>query len=81
MAAIGKEAMARLRRALGGTDAEVEAFVEVLGLSFMASLPEGEALRFERQVTFTAQAAEDLGDDATPEQIRDRARELAKRPN
>lgn len=80
MAPIGK-AMARLRRAVESTDDEVETFVELMGVALMENLPEAEALRFERLLTLMAQAAEELGYEATAEQIRDRARELAKRPN
>ena len=77
----GKQAMARLQRAIDSTDSEVESFVERAGAAFMKSLPEGEALRFERIITLMAQAAEELGYDAEPGEIRNRARELATRLN
>jgi len=81
MRGIRKDAMARLRRAVESTDPEVETFVESLGVAIMETMSEADALRFERLLTLMAQAAEELGYDATPEMIRDRARELARRPN
>jgi len=74
------DAFSRLRRAIESTDPEVEVFVESLALAYMAALPPGEALRWERLITRVAQAAEELGYDASPEAILERARELAKRP-
>jgi hypothetical protein len=43
--------------------------------------PPGEALRWERLITQVAQAAEELGYDASVEEIDRRAQELEKRPN
>ncbi|THD64168.1 hypothetical protein [Phenylobacterium sp.] len=73
-------AFARLRRAVESTDPEVESFVERFGLAYMATLTPGEALRWERMITQLAQAAEELGYDATAEEIDRRAQELEKRP-
>lgn len=73
--------LARLRRSLESTDAQVEAFAERLGSSFMAQLSDSEAARFEHILTNLAQAAEELGYDATTEQIMARSRELRDRPH
>jgi hypothetical protein len=72
--------MARLRRTLETTDPEVEAFVERLGSAFMDQLSEPEAARFEHMMATLAQAAKELGYDATTEQIMARANELRDRP-
>ena len=48
---------------------------------FAASLPGGVALMFEEILLSLAQAAEELPADATPFEIRDRARQIRGRPN
>jgi hypothetical protein len=76
----GKEAFARLRRAVETTDPEVEALVELIGPALFDLLPEAQVLMLERTIVQFAQAAEELGADASPDDIRRRAHELAARP-
>lgn len=72
--------IARLVRATAseGDDQGLTRFVRRLMESFAASLPPGPALMFEEIVQSLAQAAEELPAEATPLQIRDRAREIRR---
>jgi hypothetical protein len=49
--------------------------------AFVACLPAGVALMFEKILESLACAAEELPENATPLEIRDRARLIRRRPN
>lgn len=77
------EAIARLRRALedSGDDVEVSELAYFLMQGVIDFLPEGKALVYERILGCYAAAVEELGPDASPNEIRDRAHLIAKRPH
>jgi hypothetical protein len=77
---IGKEAIERLARALESPLAERPLFAETLAIALSAIKPEAEALMIERRLYQLAAAAEELGPDASIEDIGSRAREIAARP-
>lgn len=60
-------------------DPEATANVRRIMSVFIAGLAPGPGLVFERIVQSLAQAAEQLPADATPEEIRDRARLIRRR--
>jgi len=77
------EAIARLSRATAGED-EDPGLVRAIrrGMEALAAcLPGGVALMFEEIIESLARAAEELPEDATPLEIRDRARQIRGRPN
>ena len=77
---IGEDVVARLKRATAGDDPEMDDFAELFGRAMFASMPEPRALMFERHMTFVAQAAEELGPDATAAEIVRLAMNLSSRP-
>jgi hypothetical protein len=78
-----KETISRLARATAeeGDNSILNNFGQRALRRFAASLPAGVALMFEQILESLARAAEELPDDATPLEIRDRARLIRRRPN
>ncbi len=72
-----------MRRALAdcGGDVEVSELAYFLMQGVINFLPEGKALVYERILGCYAAAVEELGPDASPHEIRDRAHLIAKRPH
>jgi hypothetical protein len=77
---IGEDVVARLKRATSSDDPEMDDFAELFGRTIFASMPEPRALMFERHMTYVAQAAEELGPDATAAEIVRHAKRLSARP-
>jgi hypothetical protein len=76
-------AVARLRRELQleGQESKDAEVIELMIAAFLARLPTGTALMLERRILCLADAAEELGPDATPRQIVERGIELENRPS
>ncbi len=72
-----------MRRALEGSgdDVEVSELAYFLMQGVLDFLPEDKALVYERILGCYAAAVEELGPDASPHEIRDRAHLIAKRPH
>ncbi len=77
---IGKEAIERLARALESPFAERPLFAETLAIALSAIKSEAEILLLERRLYQLAAAAEELGPDASIDDISSRAQEIAARP-
>jgi hypothetical protein len=78
---VGRDALARLRRAVGEDGERPEAaFMELVGAAVFDQLTPETALLLDRWMTQVAAAAEQLGPDAELSEIMARARELAARP-
>jgi hypothetical protein len=77
---IGEDVVTRLKRTAAGDDPEMDDFAELFGRTIFASMPEPRALMLERHITFVAQAAEELGPDATAAEIARLATRLSAPP-
>lgn len=77
------DVVARLRRALAdsGDDPEISELALFLMQGVFEMLPEGKALVYERILGCYAAAVEQLGPHASAQEIGERARLIARRPN
>ena len=77
------EVVARLRRALTDSDddPEISELAYFLMRGVLDFLPEDKALVYERILGCYAAAVEELGPDASPHELRNRAHLIAKRPH